>query len=273
MSVLSGVRVVTTALNVPGPLAASYLRDHGARVIKVEPPSGDPLEEFCAEWYEALHQDVLVERLDLKADRGQGRMRALLSDADFLLCSQRPSALSRMHLEASTLLAAGSPTSRLRVLNIVGERARPEVSGHDLTYLARAGLLGGDLPRTLVADVLGAERAFATALLLLRQPPGSSAEVGLFDSLSALIAPLRHGLTGPGALLGGALPAYGLYETRQGRVAVAALEPHFRERLYARLSLSPGSALTEVMRDRTAQEWEAWGASHDVPIVALTRGS
>ena len=39
--VLDGVRVVSTAQNVPGPLAAARMREAGARVIKVEPPHGD----------------------------------------------------------------------------------------------------------------------------------------------------------------------------------------------------------------------------------------
>jgi crotonobetainyl-CoA:carnitine CoA-transferase CaiB-like acyl-CoA transferase len=39
---LDGVRVVTTAQNVPGPLAAARMREAGARVTKIEPPAGDP---------------------------------------------------------------------------------------------------------------------------------------------------------------------------------------------------------------------------------------
>jgi crotonobetainyl-CoA:carnitine CoA-transferase CaiB-like acyl-CoA transferase len=146
--------------------------------------------------------------------------------------------------------------------------SRPEVSGHDLTYLARAGLLGSEMPRTLVADVLGATRAFAAALELLAQPPGTDRMVGLFDSLAPLAALRRHGLTASGALLGGGLPAYGIYAAREGRVAIAALEPHFRERLYTALSLPPESGLTDVMTTRTAVEWEAWGEALDLPIAA-----
>jgi alpha-methylacyl-CoA racemase len=123
------------------------------------------------------------------------------------------------------------------------------------------------MPRTLVADLLGAARAFATALLLLRQPGGTHATLGLFDSLAPLVAPLSHGLTQPGGRLGGGMPGYGIYETRAGRIAVAALEPHFRERLYGLLSLPMDSELANVMRSRTAAEWMAWGEAHDVPMA------
>lgn len=266
---LSGIRVVSIALNVPGPLAASHLRAAGARVTKVEPPAGDPLGAFCAALYAELHREIAVERIDVKSDAGRTHMLELLADADLFLASQRPSALTRLGLDRATLLAPEASTAHLRWLNIVGEIERPEVAGHDLTYLARAGLLGREVPRTLVADVLGAERAFATALLLLRQPAGSHADVGLFDSLAPLVALRDHGLTGPGGLLGGKLPAYGIYETREGRIAIAALEPHFRVRLYSALGLAADSDLTEIMRTRSAAEWQAWGEAQDVPIVAL----
>ena len=254
------------ALNAPGPLAASYLKSAGARVTKVEPPSGDPLATFCAGWYRELHDGVTVERLDLKTSEGMARMRALIGEADLLLSSQRPAALQRLGLDAASL-AAKTDTRAARTLNIVGETSRPDIAGHDLTYLAQAGLLGREIPRTLFADVMAAERAFSTALQLLREPPGASTQVGLFDSLAPLAAIRRHGLTGPGNLLGGALPGYGVYDAREGRVAIAALEPHFRERVYALLSLPPGSSLVEVMKSRSAEDWEAWGEAHDVPIA------
>ena len=266
MPVLTGIRVVTMALNAPGPLAASYLRDAGARITKVEPVTGDPLAAFCPGWYRELHDGIAVERLDLKSVDGRARMVALVAEADLLLSSQRPGALQRLGLDAATL-AADPATRAARTLNIVGETSRPEIAGHDLTYLAQAGLLGREIPRTLFADVMAAERAFSTALQLLREPPGAAAAVGLFDSLAPLVAIKEHGLTGPGNLLGGALPAYGIYDARDGRVAIAALEPHFRERVYAVLGLPPGGDLSDVFKSRSAADWEVWGETHDLPIV------
>ena len=266
---LQDIRIVSIALNAPGPVAASRLKDAGAAVTKVEPPSGDPLESYCSGWYRELHQDVTVERIDLKSGAGSGRMRELLADADLLLASQRPSALGRLGLDADTLLAPHSKLNHLRWLNIVGERAAPEAPGHDLTYLAKAGLLGHEIPYGVFADMLAAEHAFATALLLLRQPPGTHAQIGLFDTLAPLIAAKQNGLTGPGNLLGGGLPAYGIYVAREGRVAVAALEGHFRARLYAELDVVEGIDLTKPFRERTAEEWEQWARARDLPITAI----
>jgi crotonobetainyl-CoA:carnitine CoA-transferase CaiB-like acyl-CoA transferase len=266
---LSSVRVVTMALNAPGPAAVWRLRNAGATVIKVEPPTGDPLETYAPGWYRELHEGIKVERLDLKGGDGGQRMRALLADADLFLASQRPSALARLGLDADTLLHEHSRFRHLRWLNIVGDVQAPEIPGHDLTYLAKAGLLGREMPRTLVADLLAGEHAFATALLLLRQPPGSQAQVGLYDTLAPLAAPLRHGLTGHRGILGGGLPAYGIYDTREGRIAIAALETRFRQRLYDALQLPMDSELASVFATRSAHEWERWAAEHDLPVVVV----
>ena len=75
-------------------------------------------------------------------------------------------------------------------------------------------------------------------------------------------------MTGPGALLGGGLPGYGIYDAKEGRVAIAALEPHFQERLYRLLALPSGSDLRATLRTVPQHEWQEWGLAHDVPIVA-----
>jgi crotonobetainyl-CoA:carnitine CoA-transferase CaiB-like acyl-CoA transferase len=157
----------------------------------------------------------------------------------------------------------------LRSLNIVGDTLDPERPGHDLTYQASAGLLEREMPRTLLADLFGAERAIIAALLLLRQSPPASTQVGLRDALATAASPLRFSLTTPGGSLGGALPTYRIYETRRGAVAVAALEPHFRSRLYEALALPDGHRLDTVMLTRTAVQWERWAARRALPIARV----
>lgn len=259
---LAGIHIVSTALNTPGPLAVSRAVAEGARATKIEPPAGDPLEGVCRSWYDELHRGVTVERIDLKTDGGKSRLRRLLDGADLFISSQRPSSLTRLGLDAAF-------TSRTRWLNIVGEIAHPEVPGHDLTYQARAGLLGEAMPISLYADVLGSERAFSAALLLLRQPVGARGDVGLYDSLAPLVAPLRHGLTARRGALGGGLPAYGIYRAKEGSVAIAALEPQFRQRLYSLLNLEQDSDLVAAMKAMTADEWEQWAMERDLPIAAI----
>jgi alpha-methylacyl-CoA racemase len=262
MHSLTGIRVVSMALNVPGPFAVARLVAEGAHVTKIEPPGGDPLAATCRSLYDEIHRGVTIESLDLKSQAGHTRAVELLSDTDLFLSSQRPAALDRLGMTADRL-------AQTRWVNIVGERAQPEVPGHDLTYQARAGLLKDSLPVTLLADVMGSERAFSAMLLLLREPRGARAVVGLYDSLAPLVAPLRHGLTAEDGLLGGRLVTYNVYRAREGRVAIAALEPHFRERLYTSLGLAEGADLTDVMRTRTAGEWQAWATERDLPLVSF----
>ena len=266
---LDGIRVITTAQNVPGPLAAARLRQAGASVTKIEPPSGDPFLELSPAWHAEMHVGIPIERLDLKTGDGQARLAALLAEVDVLLTSQRPSALARLNVDPDTL-RAGFP--RLRVLRIVGTVRDPEQPGHDLTYQAQAGLLGDGMPRTLAADVMTSERAFAGILALLRLPGGSLMDVGLVESLDPLMAPLRHGLTAPGGTLGGGAPRYGVYETKLGRIAVAALERHFERELYRHLELPVHSDPSSGFLERTAAEWERWARDRGLPIVEVRDG-
>ncbi len=276
---LDGVRVVCLAVYVPAPLAAARLRDLGARVVKIEPAAGDPLAGMSPAWYGELNAAFDVARLDLKQPDGRDRLDARLADADVLLTATRPDSLARLGL-AWEALHARHP--RLCHVAIVGHAsphaARP---GHDLTYQAAVGLVDPPrMPRTLLADVAGAERAASAALALLvaRERGGEARriEVSLADAAAPFAAPLRHGITAPDGLLGGAAPAYALHPARDGWVAVGALEPHFRERLCRELDVDPASepaALAALLRDRLSQraahEWEAWAVARDLPLAAV----
>jgi crotonobetainyl-CoA:carnitine CoA-transferase CaiB-like acyl-CoA transferase len=263
---LSGVRIVSLAQNLPGPLAVSRLVAEGATAVKIEPPAGDPMRGFCEPWHREMHRRVLVAPIDLKSAEGRQRLESLLAHADLLLTSQRPSALARLGITVRTL-ARRHPG--LRWLNLVGDMADPERPGHDLTYQAQVGLVGREMPRTLLADLMGAERAVSAALLLLRRQPPCAGIVGLQDVVRSAARPRTFGLTIASGILGGALPAYGIYDTLDGRVAIAALEPHFRTRLYLELKRADGTDLSNVMRTRTARDWERWAARRDLPITRI----
>ncbi|MDQ3173285.1 MAG: CoA transferase, partial [Acidobacteriota bacterium] len=71
---LSGIRALTLAINVPGPVAAARLRELGATVVKVEPPGGDPLSRISPAWYESLTRDQKVVRLNLKEPDERARL-------------------------------------------------------------------------------------------------------------------------------------------------------------------------------------------------------
>lgn len=273
-TLLQGLRVVSTALNLPGPAACARLRDLGAAVVKIEPPSGDPFEQFCPAWYRRLHEGMDVRRIDLKSDLGREGLHALLAPADLFVTAQRPSALARLGLDPASL---ASRHPRLCHVAITGHPPPDEeVPGHDLTYLAMHGLLAPPaMPVTLFADMAGAERAVTTALALViardRSGRGASMQSPLEDAARVLAQPLHEGLTRRDALLGGGYAGYNLYGARDGWIAVAALEPHFAERLARALGLE--QLTVEDLRKRfageTADHWQRWAAERDLPIVAL----
>jgi alpha-methylacyl-CoA racemase len=271
---LKGVRVLSLAGNVPGPVAAFRLQRMGAEVTKVEPLAGDPLVAASPGWYAALTAGQHVLRLDLKEPGDRAALDALLTGSDLLLTATRPAALERLSLGWAQLR---EHHPALCCVAITGYAPPDEnLAGHDLTYQAAAGLLRPPgLPLTLLADLAAAERTVSTALALLfaRERTGQAgyAQVAIADAVAGFAEPLHYGLTQPGGLLGGGLPIYGLYAASDGWVALAALEPHFAMRLAEELALRnlERNELEEVFRTRTAAEWEQWAAERDLPIAAV----
>lgn len=272
---LTELVVLNTGLNLPGPLAASQLADLGARVVKIEPPQGDPFRYYSPAWYDALHEGIECRQLDLKSEAGRAEMANLLATAGVLITSQRPAALSRMGLDSSRLL---NDYAKLAVVNIVGEpEPLAHLAGHDLTYQAVAGLLDPPaLPRTLLADLGGAQQAVIAALALYARG-GGVMEVALSEAARYFQGPLAFGLTRPGALLGGGHAGYRLYRSADGWLALAALEPHFWQRLRSLIAgvtaspLDPAAhtRLSETFAARNSLHWQAWAQQHDIPLTPL----
>jgi alpha-methylacyl-CoA racemase len=269
---LKGTKLVALALNVPGPVAAARLVELGAEGIKVEPPAGDPLKSAVRSWYDSLTRKQTVVALDLKNGSDRAKLDQFLANADLLLTSFRPSALQRLHLDWESV-HKGHP--RVCAVNIIGHPPPDEeLPGHDLTYQAKLGLLRPpQLPITLYADLAGAERAVSVSLALLlnfaRTGRSEFEQVSLYEAMRDVAGPFTAGLTIPGGILGGGFPFYGLYQTSDGWIAVAALEPAFAHRLQSELKASTHAELERIFRGRTAAEWEQWARERDLPLTAL----
>src|SRR5437868_1986759 len=226
-SLLQGIKIVSLALNAPGPVAAARLARLGAEVTKVEPPSGDATSKAAPKWYESLCRGQTVLRIDLKDTGGRAELDSMLAEADLLLASFRPSALQRLGLDWNGLHARHP---RLCFVGIIGyPPPQEERTGHDLTYQSDFGLLRPpEMPPTLFVDLAGAERAVSMALALLnkaaRTGEAGCAWVSLHECARDLAAPIQAGLTLPGGLLGGGYLLYGFYRANDGWIAVAALE-------------------------------------------------
>ena len=163
LSPLRGTRVVSLALNLPGPAALRRLADMGARCTKVNPPAGDPMQHYTQGGYAQLHSGIQEVTLDLKDVKGQAALHKLLARSDILLTSFRPSALVKLGFGWKTLHKQYPQLSLIQVVGAPGPLA--EIPGHDLTYQAEVGLVPAmELPASLFADMGGALMASEAAL-------------------------------------------------------------------------------------------------------------
>jgi hypothetical protein len=289
---LKGVRIVSLALNLPGPAALMRLHAMGATCVKLEPPapaqapagsSGDPMGLYNPKAYATLHQGVKTQSADLKTAAGQKALHRALAKADVLITSFRPSALKKLGIDWATLRRAYPTLCLVEIVGAPDERA--EEPGHDLTYLAEAGLVQGlDLPPTLYADMGGSlmasEAVLQARLAQLKTGKGVRLQVALSDAAHYLALPRTWGLTTPGAAVGGGHAGYRVYPCKNGRVAVAALEPHFAKSLCLQAGVADASvksmmapathaAVAAFLASKTRAQLDALGAKHDIPLFTL----
>jgi crotonobetainyl-CoA:carnitine CoA-transferase CaiB-like acyl-CoA transferase len=281
---LRGVRILSLALNLPGPAALMRLVQMGARCTKINPPAGDPMQHYTSEGYELLHKGVARKTLDLKTEAGQNALHKLLPHTDVLLTSFRPSALIKLGLGWKSLHKAYPALSLIEVVGAPGPLA--EIPGHDLTYQAEVGLVNGmDLPPSLFADMGGALMASEATLkaVLSRHSTGKGSrhEVALADAAAWLALPRQLRMTTPDGAVGGAHAGYRVYACKNGRVAVAALEPHFAISLCAAAGVTlahpvkdlfkPAThqAIAAFLASKTRQQLDKLAAAHDIPLLTL----
>lgn len=280
---LRGVRILSLALNIPGPMALVRLAGMGARCTKVEPPAGDPMQHYNAPAYTAMHGGVKVMQADLRTEAGQKLLDRQLARTDVLLTSFRPSGLAKLGLPWKSVHKRFPALSQVAIVGAHGARA--EEPGHDLTYMAENDLVTGlALPPTLYADMGGSlmasEAVLQAVLQQQRNGKGVFIEVALASASAYLGLPRQWGMTLPTGAVGGAHAGYRLYPCKDGRVAVAALEPHFAAALCdvagvapigRNTMLSPAThdAVARCFASRTCAELDALGQARDIPIHTL----
>jgi alpha-methylacyl-CoA racemase len=283
MKALKGVRILSLSLNLPGPAALMRCQQMGATCVKLEPPNGDPMALYNPSAYAQLHTGVRIAKADLKTELGQRALHRELAKTDVLLTSFRPSALKKLGLVWKDL---HKQYPQLNIVAIVGAPgARAEEPGHDLTYMAENDLIPGlELPASLYADMGGslmATEAVLQAVLTQRSKnQGVYLEIALSEAAAYIGLPRTWGLTKPGAAVGGGHAGYRIYPCKDGRVAVAALEPHFAASLCALAGVKVESmktmfspqmheAVTVWMTSKTRMQLDALAVQHDIPLHTL----
>ena len=279
---LKGIRILSVALNLPGPAALMRCMEMGASCVKLESPAGDPMQIYSPISYAALHKGIRITSADLKTEAGQRKLHRELAKADVLLTSFRPSALVKLGLTFKALYKQYPQLSQVALVGSPGALA--EAPGHDLTYLADNGLVPGlELPATLYADMGGSlmvsEAVLQAVLHRHSYSQGTYQEVALSGAASYLALPRSWGLTALGAAVGGGHAGYQIYRCKDGRVAVAALEPHFAARLCAAAGLdladmsqsATQQAMSVWMQGKTRAQLDRLAIAKDIPLHTLER--
>jgi crotonobetainyl-CoA:carnitine CoA-transferase CaiB-like acyl-CoA transferase len=226
--------VVDLTRYLPGAFASRELERLGARVVRVEPPEGDPMRHTAPAWDAALGAGKESVAVDLKAEPELAR--ALLARADVVLEGFRPGVAARLGVGPDDV------PERVVYCSITGfgnEGRHSARAGHDLNYLGWAGVLedtAPGLPPVQVADLAaGAFGAVAEILaaLLERERTGRGARltISMTHGAHRLVEHRAGGDPQPRFLTGG-LACYRVYATSDGRhLTVGALEPKFFVRL------------------------------------------
>jgi alpha-methylacyl-CoA racemase len=231
---LADTLIVDFTLYLPGAYASRELGRLGARVVRVEPPGGDPMRPTATAWDTALRAGSESVVCDLP--REASFARALCERADVLLEGFRPGVAERLGIGPGDV----PETTVYCSITGFGDAGRHRLrAGHDVNYLGWAGVLADapeQLPPIQIADLaagaLGAVTQVLAALLEReRTGRGPMIVVSMTHRSHDLVAHRLGGEPVPKLLTGG-LACYRIYATADDRhLTVGALEPKFFKRL------------------------------------------
>jgi alpha-methylacyl-CoA racemase len=278
---LEGTFVLDFTTLLPGPLATQLMAQAGAHVVKVERPGGDELRSYLPRYgadsaaFALLNHGKECLTADLKDPVALARVQELARRCDVLVEQFRPGVMDRLGLGYDAVRASNPAVVYCSISGYGQDGPLAAVAGHDLNYMAAAGLLSltaePALPPVLIADLAGAAQPAVIEVLLAlvrraRTGAGARIDVSMARSLFNLIPyqVARGFVTGewpaPGDdLVTGGSPRYGLYRAADGRgVAVAAIEDRFWAR-FCELAELPIDATREAVAERLAtQPAEHW---------------
>jgi crotonobetainyl-CoA:carnitine CoA-transferase CaiB-like acyl-CoA transferase len=263
---LSGLRVVDLTLFLPGPYLTLQLADHGAEVIKVEPPGeGDPTRRLglsdgpSTVYFRLLNRGKKSVVLDLKNEKGKQGLYQLVEGADVFVESFRPGVMERLGFGQAELRKR-NPRLVYCSISAFGAagpyRDRP---AHDLAVEALSGALSLNttIPPLPVSDLLAALHGLSGILMALyrreKTGRGDYIDIGMHDVTVAALAnvlgptlaenrqpvPTHERTTGGSAF-------YRLYESADGRhIALGGQEMKFVRNLLGALGRPELAALCE----------------------------
>ncbi|MGI4944940.1 MAG: CaiB/BaiF CoA transferase family protein, partial [Janthinobacterium lividum] len=236
---LAGIKVVDLSRVLGGPYCTQILGDHGADVIKVEPPAGDetrgwgpPFQDGTASYFLGVNRNKRGMVLDLTQEADRTVLRVLLSEADVLVENFKIGTLERWGLGGEALRAAYPRLVHCRISGFGADGPLGGLPGYDACAQAMCGLMSVNgerdgkptrvgLPAVDMVTGLNAVIGIAFALLEReRSGQGQFVEATLYDCATSLLHPhaANYFLNGvvPGRT-GNAHPNIAPYETLPAR--------------------------------------------------------
>ena len=260
---LAGVRIVDVSRVLAGPLCTQILADHGADVIKVEPPKGDetrtlgpPFDDNGdAAYFAAVNRGKRALSLDLSKGEGRAVLEKLLENADVFVENFLPGTLERWGLGYETALSKRFP--RLIYCTITGFGADGPLGGlpgYDAVLQAMCGVMsvngskvsGPTRMGVPIVDYVTGYSALTGILMALyvreRTGKAQKVEATLFDTALSLLVPHAANWLcsdrAPG-LLGSAHPnisPYDKFKAGSGELFLGVLNDGQFRRLCERIS-------------------------------------
>jgi crotonobetainyl-CoA:carnitine CoA-transferase CaiB-like acyl-CoA transferase len=289
---LAGIKVVEIAGIGPGPLAAMFLADLGATVIRVDRKEPSGLGAPRPVQFDLGLRNRKSIRVDLKDPAAVEMVLELVSQADALIEGFRPGVMERLGLGPDPCLARNPRLVYGRVTGWGQDGPLAQVAGHDLNYIAITGALNAigragqapTMPLNILGDYAGGSLYLAFGLLAgILEARGSGkgqvVDAAMVDGVASLMT-VTLGLHAAGMLtkqrgtnlLDSGAHFYEVYECADGKyVTVGPIERKFYLQLLERLDLADHPLLRDQMdraqwpqakevlaakfRERTRDEW------------------
>ena len=206
---LDGIRVIDLSRVLGGPYCTQILGDHGAEVIKIEPPQGDetrgwgpPFRDGDASYFIGVNRNKRAMALDLAQAPARAVLLHLLEDADVLVENFKTGTLERWDLGYEAVLAKRFPKLiHCRVSGFGADGPYGGKVGYDAVVQAMAGLMSVNgeqergpvrlgVPAVDLATGLNAAIGILLALVERgKSGSGQFVEATLYDSAVALLHP------------------------------------------------------------------------------------
>ncbi|MFC2969508.1 CaiB/BaiF CoA transferase family protein [Acidimangrovimonas pyrenivorans] len=206
---LAGLRVLDLSRVLGGPFAGQNLGDHGADVIKVEPPMGDETREWgppfldgTASYFLGLNRNKRAISLDLRQPEGRALLLKLLEETDILLENFKTGTMEAWGLGYDEVLAERFPRLiHCRVSGFGADGPLGGLPGYDAILQSMSGIMsvngtaesGPTRVGVPVVDMVTGLNAVIGILLALqhraRTGRGQFVEASLFDSALSLLHP------------------------------------------------------------------------------------